>query len=72
MITGPSLRGSILFIPNRPDMVVVDKGKKIAQIINLAGPLDKNIKETSNTKIGKYQSEKNAQAFQGTKLSCVN
>lgn len=42
-------------IPNRPDMVIIDKINSNAVIIDFAIPLDSNITETRNTKINKYQ-----------------
>uniref|UniRef100_A0A1I8NJG6 Reverse transcriptase zinc-binding domain-containing protein n=1 Tax=Musca domestica TaxID=7370 RepID=A0A1I8NJG6_MUSDO len=42
-------------IPNRPDMIIIDKAAHTAKIIDFAVPLDNNIVETINTKKSKYQ-----------------
>lgn len=41
-------------IPNRPDMIVIHKQHRKAQIIDFAVPLDNNIQETIATKKTKY------------------
>ena len=42
-------------IPNRPDILSINKTDKTATIIDFAIPLDNNIQQTINTKIAKYQ-----------------
>lgn len=39
---------------NRPDIVLIDKSKKVAFIIDIAVPLTANISSTENEKIAKY------------------
>ena len=41
-------------IPNRPDMIIIDKEEKTARIIDFAVPFDNNIQDTINTKKTKY------------------
>ncbi|XP_075170249.1 uncharacterized protein LOC142242567 [Haematobia irritans] len=42
-------------MPNRPDMIIIDKNNKTANIIDFAVPYDTNIQETIVTKKSKYR-----------------